>query len=178
MTYTRTLIYTGIISCLGLILSACDVANNHDEKQAAPAMKADPYAHMKMRKVESTFEYVFDDIKSAITDRGIKINNISYIGKMLARTAKAVGASKQVFGDDNAVAIEFCSSTISRDTMEADPHNIVFCPYIITVYSLPGEKDTTYVSYRIPTPVGTPESQASIKAVETLLEEIITAAVE
>lgn len=176
MTYTRKLIYTGIIGCLGFILNACDVANNNEIKQTAPVAKADPYAHMKMRKVESPHEYVFDDIKSAISDRGIKINNISHIGNMLIRTADAVGATKVVYA--RAEAIEFCSSTVSRKTMEADIHNIVFCPYIISVYSLPGEKETTYVSYRIPTPVGTPESQASIKAVEVLLEEIITAAVE
>ena len=176
MTYARTLIYTGILACLGLILSACDSANNHTEEQTTQTAKADPYAHMSMRKLESPYEDVVDDIKNAIAERGIKINNISHIGNMLARTAEAVGATKQVFA--HAEAIEFCSSTISRATMEADPHNIVFCPYIITVYSLPGEGNITYVSYRRPTPVGSTESQAAIKAVDGLLEEIITAAVE
>ena len=176
MTHLRTFFYTGIIGFLGFIVSGCDAANNHEEKQAAPVTKADPYSHMKMRKIESAHEYVYDDIKSAITDRGIKINNISHIGNMLKRTAEAVGATQVVY--ERAEAIEFCSSTVSRKTMEADIHNIVFCPYIISVYSLPGEKETTYVSYRIPTPVGTPESQESIKAVQVLLEEIITSAVE
>ena len=176
MTYTRTLLYTSILACLGFILSACDVANNNAGQQTEQATKPDPYAHMSMRKVESPYEDVVDDIKNAIAERGIKINNISHIGNMLARTAKAVGATKQVF--THAEAIEFCSSTISRATMEADPHNIVFCPYIIAIYSLPGEDDVTYVSYRRPIPVGTPESQASIKAVEGLLEEIITVAIE
>jgi uncharacterized protein (DUF302 family) len=177
MTYARTLIHAGIIASLGLILSACEPTNNTaTEEPARQVEKADPYAHMSMRRVESPYEYVVDDIKNAITERGIKINNISHIGNMLARTAEAVGASKQVFA--HAEAIEFCSSTISRATMEADPHNIVFCPYIIAVYSLPGEDNVTYVSYRRPTPVGSPESRASLKAVEGLLEEIITAAVE
>lgn len=175
MTYTHKFMYTGIMACLGFLLSACDVANNHAEKQA-PVEKADPYAHMSMRKIDSPYEYVVDDIKNAIAERGIKINNISHVGNMLARTGKDIGATRQVF--EHAEAIEFCSSTISRATMEADPHNIVFCPYIITVYALPGEKETTYVSYRRPTLVGTPESQDSLKAVEGLLEEIITAAVE
>ena len=175
MTYTRTLIYTLLISSLGLFLSACDDASNKAEKTAEVA-KVDPYAHMVMRKVESPHEYVLDDIKSAITDRGIKINNISHIGNMLARTAEAVGATKLIYA--NAEAIEFCSSTVSRKTMEADIHNIAFCPYIISVYSLPGETNTTYVSYRIPTPVGTPESRESLKAVRVLIEEIITAALE
>lgn len=174
--YLRTLTSTGIVACLGFLLSACDAANNHVDKQATSMAKADPYAHMSMRKVNSPYEYVLDDIKNAIAERGIKINNISHIGNMLARTGKDVGATSQVF--EHAEAIEFCSSTISRATMEADPHNIVFCPYIIAVYSLPGEENTTYVSYRRPTPVGTAESQASLKAVEGLLEAIIKAAVE
>jgi hypothetical protein len=180
MIYIRklvnTAIYTSLLAGIGLLLNACDVANNQAPEQATPvAAKADPYAHMSMRKIESPYEYVVDDIKNAIAERGIKINNISHIGNMLTRTAEAVGASKQVFV--HAEAIEFCSSSISRATMEADPHNIVFCPYIIAIYSLPGEEDFTYVSYRRPTPVGSPESQAAIKAVEDLLEEIITAAV-
>lgn len=177
MTYTRTFIYTGIIASLGFFLSACEPTNNAATKEPVKqAEKTDPYAHMSMRRIESPYEYVVDDIKNAISERGIKINNISHIGNMLTRTAEAVGATKQVFA--HAEAIEFCSSTVSRATMEADPHNIVFCPYIIAIYSLPGEDNITYVSYRRPTPVGSPESQASIKAVEDLLEEIIKAAVE
>ncbi|WP_126453590.1 DUF302 domain-containing protein [Sulfuriflexus mobilis] len=175
MTYARNLIYMGMLTCLGLILTACDVANNNSSETAGQASEMDPYVHMSMRRIESPYEYVLDDIKNAIAERGIKINNISHIGNMLARTASDVGASKQVFA--HAEAIEFCSSTISRATMEADPHNIVFCPYIITVYALPDDDNITYVSYRRPTPVGSPESQASIKAVEGLLEAIITAAV-
>ncbi|MCK4743888.1 MAG: DUF302 domain-containing protein [Sulfuriflexus sp.] len=129
------------------------------------------------RKVDGVFEDVSEDIKGAVIERGIKINNISHIGHMLARTGSDVGATVTVFADD-AIAIEFCSSTISRETMEADPHNIVFCPYIISVYSLPGDLEHTYVSYRRPLPVGDARSKASIKAVEALIEGIIVDAVE
>ena len=57
--------------------------------------------------------------------------------------------------------------------MEADPHNIVFCPYIISIYVLPNEPNKTYVSYRKPEPVGTRASKASLKEVEKLLRSII-----
>lgn len=176
MTSVRKLIITGILAGAGLVLSACDVATDKATAPVDTATQTDPYSHMSMRKVEIPYEYVVDDIKNAIAQRGIKINNISHIGDMLARTAEAVGASKQVFV--HAEAIEFCSSTVSRATMEADPHNIVFCPYIIAIYSLPGEEDFTYVSYRRPIPVGSDESKAALKAVEGLMEEIITSAVE
>ncbi|WP_428826463.1 hypothetical protein ACLIKD_20410 [Azonexus sp. IMCC34842] len=49
--------------------------------------------------------------------------------------------------------------------MEADPHNIVLCPFAISIYTLPGEKNTTWVAYRKP-------QGAAAKLVEPLLSEI------
>lgn len=117
----------------------------------------------------------FDTVKNAITEaiagKGLVINTISHIGEMLERTGRDMGGAKQVFV--KAESIEFCSATVSRKTMEADPHNIVFCPYIISVYVLPNEPNKTYVSYRKPDLVGTPASKASLKEVEKLLRSII-----
>ena len=128
-------------------------------------------AYMRTAVVESGYEFVRDDLELAITGRGIKINNISHIGDMLARTGKDVGASKQIF--EHAEAFEFCSATVSRATMEADPHNIVFCPYIIAVYSLPGEKNRTYISFRRPTLVGSAASKDALQKVEDLMSSIV-----
>lgn len=128
-------------------------------------------AYMRTAVVESSYEFVRDDLELAITGRGIKINNISHIGTMLARTGKDVGASKQVY--EHAEAFEFCSATVSRATMEADPHNIIFCPYIIAVYSLPTEKNRTYISFRRPTLVGSTASKEALQKVEDLLSSIV-----
>ena len=121
----------------------------------------------------------FDTVKTAITDsiagKGLVINTTSHIGEMLERTGKDIGGAKQVFV--KAESLEFCSATVSRITMEADPHNIVFCPYIISVYVLPNEPKKTYVSFRKPTPVGSPASKASLKEVEKLLRSIIEDAI-
>ena len=57
--------------------------------------------------------------------------------------------------------------------MEADRHNIVFCPYIISVYSLPDEPGKVYLSYRRPELVGNAASKAALKDVEKLLDSII-----
>ena len=126
--------------------------------------------YMRMYIVNDSYENVRDDLELAITGRGIKINNISHIGNMLARTGKVAGAKKQIFA--HAEAFEFCSSTISRRAMEADPHNIVFCPYIIAVYSLPEEENKTYISFRRPTLVGSKESRAALQKVEDLMKGI------
>lgn len=117
----------------------------------------------------------FATVKSAITDAiagaGLVINTTSHIGEMLERTGKDMGGAKTIFL--HAESLEFCSATVSRKTMEADPHNIVFCPYIISVYVLPKTPNITYVSYRKPTPVGSAASKASLKEVEKLLRSII-----
>ena len=127
--------------------------------------------YMKLYTVEGQFEDVRDDVEMAITDRGMVINNVSHIGKMLARTGQDIGEGKQIF--QKAQALEFCSATISRRMMETDPHNIIFCPYIIAIYTLPEENNKVYVAFRRPLPVGSAESRQSLVAVERLLEEII-----
>lgn len=132
--------------------------------------------YMKLYTVEDDFENVRVDIEMAITERGMIINNVSHIGNMLARTGKDLGAGKKIFRQ--AEALEFCSATISRRMMETDPHNIVFCPYIIAIYTLPGEDNKVYVAFRRPLLVGSPESRQSLQAVEKLLEEIIADATQ
>lgn len=117
----------------------------------------------------------FETVKSAITDaiagKGLVINNVSHIGEMLARTGKDLGKSKPIFL--NAESFEFCSASVSRLTMEADPHNIIYCPYIISVYVLPQEPKKTYVAFRKPDSVGSPASKAALKEVEKLLRSVI-----
>lgn len=121
----------------------------------------------------------FDDIRSflelAITDRGMVINNVAHIGTMLDRTGKDIGASKRVYL--HAEAIEFCSATLSRRMMEANPDNIVFCPYIIALYVLPDSPGVVHIAYRRPPRIGTGESQAALHAVDTLLREIVRDAI-
>ncbi len=152
-----------LVLSLLLVMSACATATERD-------------SYMRLYTVQGNFEDVRDDVEMAITDRGMKINNVSHIGNMLARTGKDIGATRQIFAQ--AEALEFCSAVVSRRMMEADPHNIVFCPYIIYVYTLPGEKDRVYVAFRRPLPVGTAKSRAALAAVEKLLTDIIADAIQ
>lgn len=122
------------------------------------------------------FESVKSAIADAITGQGLVINNTSHIGEMLARTGTDLGDAKQVFL--HAESYEFCSAAVSRKTMEADPHNIVYCPYIISVYVLPNEPKKTYVSFRKPEIVGSPASKAALKNIEKLLRSIIKDALQ
>ena len=69
--------------------------------------------------------------------------------------------------------MEFCSAALSRDTMEADPRNIVFCPYAIAIYALPKERGRIYVSYRKPAAIGSGKSIKTLRAVEKLMDDIV-----
>lgn len=115
------------------------------------------------QKFASRFADARDAIVMAIENRGLVVNYTSHIGDMLQRTGADIGASRQVFAQ--AEIIEFCSASLSRKMMEADPHNIVLCPFAISIYTLPGEPDGTWVAYRKP-------QGAAAKLVEPLLGEI------
>ncbi len=125
--------------------------------------------------VKAKFDEVREQVMSAIGNQGLKINNISYIGKMLIRTGKDLGFKQQIYV--KAQAFEFCSATVSRETMAADPHNIIFCPYIIQVYELARQPGTIYLSFRRPTPIGGKRSKKSLVTVEKLLDNIVQDAV-
>ena len=114
-------------------------------------------------RVKGSFEDARDAVVAAIENRGLVINYTSHMADMLARTGADLGATRRVY--DKAEIIEFCSAKLSRQMMEADPHNIVLCPFAVSVYVLPGEKDAAWVAYR------RPPAHAG-KAVADLLEGI------
>jgi len=131
---------------------------------------------MEIFTSKEDFDTVKTFIQEALTARGLVVNNVAHIGDMLERTGKDLGATKQVYL--KAEAIEFCSATASRKMMEADPHNIVFCPYVIAVYVLPQEPAKTYVAFRRPDLVGPKQSRQALQEVEKLLRDIVKEAIQ
>ncbi len=142
---------------------------------AASAQAAEP-AHLMRVKSKANFDDVKEDLVNAVTKRGLVVDYTAQIGAMLDRTAKDVGASKKVYA--RAEAIQFCSAILSRRMMEADPANIVLCPYVIVIYALAEDPGTVYVAYRRPPTADAPASQAALKAVDDLLSGILQEAVK
>ena len=132
--------------------------------------------HMTVLTRQGSFADAREAVEQALTGRGFVIYSVSHIGDMLERTGKDLGGGKQVFL--KAEALEFCSATVSRRMMEADPDNIVFCPYIIFIYVVPGNPNEVRVAYRKTQMVGSQDSQNALKAVNELLTEIIQEAVQ
>jgi len=133
-------------------------------------------AHMAVFTKQGSFADVRESVEMAITGRGFVINNVSHVGDMLERTGKDLGGGKQVF--IKAESLEFCSATVSRKMMEADPDNIVFCPYIISIYVLPEKPNEVRVAYRKTQMAGSSSSRKALKAVNDLLTEIIKEAMQ
>ena len=137
---------------------------------AIPALAADPHPVVTYSK-QAKFEDVRDDLKTAIEGKGLVIDYHSFINRMLERTGKDVGSTKDLYAA--AQAFVFCSATLSRKTMEADPANVSMCPYSMVVYATAKEPKKVYVSYRRPwRPDGTAASKAALKEVEALLDGI------
>lgn len=94
-----------------------------------------PLAATAQDAITTPFDGSFEDatfaVESAIIDRGLVIDLVSHVGDMLNRTGADVGSDVEIFA--NADIFLFCSAAVSRRVMEADPMNIVHCPYSIFV---------------------------------------------
>lgn len=97
-------------------------------------------------EIEADFEDAAFALETAIIDRGLVIDHVSHVGEMLERTAADVGATGRVYA--RADVYLFCSATLSRRMMEADPENIAHCPYSLFLYELADAPGTVQVGYR------------------------------
>lgn len=109
----------------------------------------------------------FDDtvfaVESAILEQGLVIDFVSHTGAMLERTKADVGSDVTIF--EGADIFSFCSAALSRKVMEADPMNVVHCPYSIFVIQKGGSDEVL---------VGYPEMpEGPMKEVEALLDGIV-----
>ncbi|MBW8306012.1 MAG: DUF302 domain-containing protein [Thiobacillus sp.] len=121
-------------------------------------------------KAQGEFQDVRDMLQIAIEGKGLKITNTNQIAGMLDRTGKDIGETRKVY--ENAEQFEFCSATISRQMMEADPHAIVMCPYSVVVYTIPNDK-TVYLAYRKPADTKNSALKKTLVDLEKLLTDII-----
>lgn len=133
-----------------------------------PALAGGPYT--VVFKTQGSFAEVRDNLQMAIENKGLKITNTNHIADMLERTGKDIGQTRVVY--ENAEQFEFCSATVSRHMMEADPHAIVMCPYSIAVYKVPGDANV-YMAYRKPPSANRPALKKALTELEALLQSII-----
>ncbi len=131
---------------------------------------------VSLQSVKGDFDEVRERVVLALESRGLVLNYTAHISNMLERTGKDIGRGRQIYG--KAEVLEFCSASLSRTMMEADPRNIVFCPYAIAVYTLPNDPAKVYVSYRRPLAAGSAASMKALREVGKLLDDIVREALK
>lgn len=148
---------------------------------ASPAAKASAAgsrevadAYNVVFKTQGKFRDVRDNVAMAIEGKGLKITHSNFIADMLDRTGADLGLTTKIY--ENAEQMEFCSATVSRDMMKADPHAIVLCPYSLAVYQMPNDKNV-YIAFRKPPAARDPETRKALAEVEKLLREIVKDAI-
>jgi uncharacterized protein (DUF302 family) len=125
----------------------------------------------RIYSITGEFDFYREMVESAITDEGMVINAVGRVAEMLDRTGADLGIGEQVYL--NGESLEFCSALLSRRMMEADPHSIVFCPYVIAIYELVDEPGTVYVGYQRVPIVGDEATRKALQDVEDLLDRVI-----
>ena len=137
---------------------------------AALALFVAPFAALaegvRVHDFEGSYEDATFALENAIIGQGLVVDHVSDVGDMLARTREDVGSDVVLY--DGAVVMQFCSATLSRKMMEADPLNIAHCPYGIFVIDRGGEVQIGYRTF--------PEGE--MQEVQTFLEEIVQEALE
>lgn len=131
---------------------------------AAPATAQDIITY----DTSDSFDDVVFGLESAILDAGLVVDHISHTGDMLERTREATGSDVVLF--EHADIYSFCSASLSREVMEADPMNVVFCPYDVFVMVRPETPDTTTIGFRS-------YPDGAMKKIEALLDGIARSAV-
>lgn len=155
---------------LATLISATAIAACSPPQQPAkPAAAPDNNLIVRYSK-EAKFENVKEDAENAIKNRGLVIDNTSFINNMLERTGKDLGMTTKIFHD--GLAYSFCSAAVSRKTMEADPHNIAYCPYAIVVYATAADPKTVYVAYQRALVTGSEANKAALTEMNNLLDGI------
>jgi uncharacterized protein (DUF302 family) len=132
---------------------------------ASPLRAADPF---EVRSVKGQFADVKDNLTQAIEGRGLVISYTAQVAEMLDRTAADLGAARRIYGAGEV--LEFCSAKLSRQMMEADARNLVFCPYTIAIYTVPDKPGEVFLA-RKTLPTG-----PAFEPIDALLKDIVAEA--
>ena len=154
--------------------------------------------------IEEEFDTIKEYIEEGITNQGLVVAHRSDVGGMLERTGKDLVAKVQKAthsmmemaanqtGIENPIeppqqplsafsrseVIEFCSAKLSRKMTDADPANVIFCPYSIAIYTTAQQPELVHISYLQLSKIGSPASQAVLQEVEAMLSKIVSEATE
>ena len=144
---------------------------------AAPAIVAGGEPAETIKTVSGEFEQVFGDLEDAVINRGLVIDYVGDVGKMLERTAAAAKQTDAKPPYLHARYLQFCSSALTHEAVDADVHNLAMCPYVVFAYQTRARPDEVSVGYRQVTLGADPVSQGAQARVHELLLAVVNEAV-
>lgn len=153
---------TLFIFTLALATVACSQAPAANPEKIGPAI---------VYTTDTEFDWARENLLTAITNKGIVLSATLHASTMLNRTGPDLGFNKEVYKD--AETYLFCKADVSHHLVAANPHNIVLCPYAISVYTLVDKPGVTYYSYREPY-----SKEKAYKPIVKLLESIVKDALD
>ena len=158
MVNTSVKLAVAALFCFGFATSTA-MAESQENRQAGSVSY----------QTSGAFDEVLADLQDEVVNHGLVIDYVGHVNDMLNRTADATGSQSPYA---NAVYMHFCSAALTHAAVAADPQNIALCPYVVFAYEETGSAGTVTVGYRRPVVSGNETSE--LKAVEALLEEIVT----
>jgi len=130
-----------------------------------------------IKSVTGDFDEVFGDLQDAVINRGLVIDYVGDVGKMLDRTAEAAKGSDSKAPYLNARYLQFCSAVLTHEAVGADVHNLAMCPYVVFAYQTRAEPGQVSVGYRQITLAPAAPSQDAQAKVHALLQAVVDEAV-
>ena len=130
-----------------------------------------------IKTVTGDFDEVFGDLQDAVINRGLVIDYVGDVGKMLERTAEAAKGSDTKAPYLNARYLQFCSAVLTHEAVGADVHNLAMCPYVVFAYQTRAAPGQVSVGYRQVTLAPAATSQAAQAKVHDLLQAVVNEAV-
>jgi uncharacterized protein (DUF302 family) len=126
---------------------------------------------VETRQINGSFEDVYFDLKNSTVDEGLVIESILHVSDILHRAGMDAGSTKAVYL--NGQTLGFCSASLSRAAVNADPHNLTFCPYSIFIFEVTDTPNIITVGYRKLTGATNAQSKKTLGSINKLLDSIV-----
>ena len=143
----------------------------------APATASGGEPAKTIKTVTGDFDEVFGDLQDAVINRGLVIDYVGDVGKMLERTADAAKGADAKAPYLNARYLQFCSAVLTHEAVGVDVHNLAMCPYVVFAYQTRAEPGEISVGYRQTELSSAAASQAAQAKVHDLLQAVVDEAV-
>ena len=133
-------------------------------------------AGFKIDTIKAPFDDVFQELQDVVINKGLVVDLVGDVGKMIERTADAVENPAGGEGGSpylNAKYIVFCSAKLTHQAVDANVENLGICPYTVFAYETRAASGTTHVGFRLPLVGEDEKSQQAARDITAFLQTII-----